>query len=209
MSDRTFEEFVRRSTRQVADVRRPLVSAMNRKKKEDSVLRKEGNVYVLDSFVIGPSGAAAPTKWKPMERKRAKEASHVRLQQPNFLTAGGVSVEHRSKQTETVRPQFGERCEKQSECDSVLGAKSDENDVELNGETDDEDTDDGEIGFDDGSAQVRNVRDPGQPTVNEHQEHMTTHRPHRSWCTFCVMGRSVNSPHRRSDEEQVSCAGHP
>ena len=29
-------------------------------------------------------------------------------------------------------------------------------DVELNGETDDEDMEDGETGFDDGSAQVRN-----------------------------------------------------
>ena len=45
------------------------------------------------------------------------------------------------------------------------------------------------MGFDDGSAQVRNIRDPGQPTAKEHQEHMTTHRPYRSWCKFCVMGR--------------------
>ena len=29
------------------------------------------------------------------------------------------------------------------------------------------------MGFDDRSAQVRNIRDPGQPTVKEHQEHMT------------------------------------
>ena len=45
---------------------------------------------------------------------------------------------------------------------------------------DGEDVEDGEMGFDDGSAQVRNIRDPGQPTAHEHQEHMTTHRPHRS-----------------------------
>ena len=43
---------------------------------------------------------------------------------------------------------------------------------------------DGETGLDDGRAQVRNIRDPGQPTANEHKEH--------------VMGRGVNSPHRRS-----------
>ena len=55
------------------------------------------------------------------------------------------------------------------------------------------------MGFDDGSAQVRNIRDPGQPTAKEHQEHMTTHRPFRSWCKFCVMERGVNAPHRRSD----------
>ena len=68
-----------------------------------------------------------------------------------------------------------ERSEKQPECDSALGAKSDENDVELYGETDDEDMEDEETGFNDGSAQVRNIRDPGQSTVKEHQEHMTTH----------------------------------
>ena len=89
-------------------------------------------------------------------------------------------MEDRSKRAETVRPPCGERCEKQPECDSALGAKSDENDLELNGETDDEDMEDEETGFDDGSVQVRNIRDPGQPTVNEHKEHVTTHRPHRS-----------------------------
>ena len=57
------------------------------------------------------------------------------------------------------------------------------------------------MGFDDGSAQVRNFRDPGQPTVKEHQEHMTTHQPYRSWCKFCVMGRGVNATHRRSDAQ--------
>ena len=48
---------------------------------------------------------------------------------------------------------------------------------------------------------MRNRRDPGQPTAHEHQEHMTTHRPYRSWCKFCVMGRGVNSPHKRSDAQ--------
>ena len=154
MSVRNPEGFVRKSTWQVADVRRPLVSAshiiqagsdlfigkdeayiMNRKKKkeEKSMLRKEGDVYVR--------------------------------------------------------------------CDSVLSATNDENDVELNGETDDEEMEDGEMGFDDGSVQERNIRDPGQPTAKELQEHMTTHRPHRSWCKFCVMGRGVNSPHRKSDAQ--------
>ena len=70
MSVRTPEGFVRKSMWQVADVRRLLVSAshimqagndlfigkdeayiMNRKKKEKSMLRKEGNVYVLGLFV--------------------------------------------------------------------------------------------------------------------------------------------------------------
>ena len=63
-----------------------------------------------------------------------------------------------------------------SSANRALTAKSNGNDIELNGETNDEDMEDGETGFDDGSAQVRNIRDQGQPTAYEHQEHMTTHR---------------------------------
>ena len=46
-------------------------------------------------------------------------------------------------------------------------------DVELNGETDDEDVDNGETGFDDG----RNIRDPGQANEKRTQrahEHTST-----------------------------------
>ena len=75
------------------------------------------------------------------------------------------------------------------------------NDNELNVQEDNEAMEDGETGYDDGSVQVRNIRDPGQPTVKAHQEHMTTHRPHSSWCQFCVVGRCVNSPHRSSDAQ--------
>ena len=39
---------------------------MNRKEKEKSMLRKEGNVYVLDLFVRVPS-MAAPIVFTPME----------------------------------------------------------------------------------------------------------------------------------------------
>ena len=102
-------------------------------------------------------------------------------------------MEDRSKRTGAVRPQLDERCGKQRECDSVLNATNDENGDELNGETDDEDMEDGETGLD--------IRDPGQPTVMEHQEHMTTHRPYRSWCKFCKMGRGVSAPHRRSNAQ--------
>ena len=110
-------------------------------------------------------------------------------------------MEDSSKRTETVRPQLSERCERRRECDSALSATEDENDVELNGETDDEEKEDGETEFDDGTAWVRIFRDPSQPTVKEYQEHMTTHRPYRSWCKFCVMGRGVNAPHRTSDAQ--------
>ena len=115
--------------------------------------------------------------------------------------AGGVSVEDRSKRTESVRPQQDEHCESQFVCDSALNAKSVGDDIEFNGETDDGDMEDGETGFDDGSAQVSNIRDPGQPTASEHTEHVTTYRRYRSWCKFCVMERGVKSPHRKSDAE--------
>ena len=78
---------------------------------------------------------------------------------------------------------------------------NDENRDELNGETDDEDVEDGEMGFDDETAQVRSIRDPGQPTANEHQEHMTTHRPYRSWCRLCEIGRGVSAPHKISNAQ--------
>ena len=82
-----------------------------------------------------------------------------------------------------------------------LSAKSEMNDIELIGETDDEYMEDGETGFDDGSAPVRNLCDPEQPAESERRQHMNTHRPYRSWCKFCLMGRGVNSPHTRSDAQ--------
>ena len=86
MSVRTPEGYVRKSTWQVADVRRPLVSAshviqvgndlffgkdeayiMNRKKKEMSMLSKYGNVCVLDLFVRVPPSVTVPVTYTPME----------------------------------------------------------------------------------------------------------------------------------------------
>ena len=58
--------------------------------------------------------------------------------------AGEVSVEDRSKRTEYVKPQFGERGEGLRECDFESSVKNDGNDVEVNGETDDEVMEDGE-----------------------------------------------------------------
>ena len=103
------------------------------------MLRKEGNVYVLDLFVRVPPSATAPIVYTPMEVdainqvsrwKGAEEGSHARLQQTNFLTEGGVSVDDRPKRTETVRPQFGECCGKQREIGGALSATSDERDIE-------------------------------------------------------------------------------
>ena len=62
--------------------------------------------------------------------------------------------------------------------------KSDGNEIELKGETGDEDM----------YAE--------QPTANEYKEHMTTHQPYRSWCEFSVMVCGVNSPHWRSDAQE-------
>ena len=90
-------------------------------------------------------------------------------------------MEDRSKRAETVRPQLYDHCKGHFVCDS---AKSDGNDIKLNGETDDEDMEDGETGFDDGKAQVRNIRDAGQPTASEHKEHMTTHQPYQHGSSF-------------------------
>ena len=48
-------------------IRKNEACTMNRKKKEKSVPRKEGNVYVLDLFVRVPPSVTAPIKYKPME----------------------------------------------------------------------------------------------------------------------------------------------
>ena len=65
---------------------------MNRKK-EKSVLSKEGNVYVLDLFVKVPSGATAPIKHTPMEvdavqsscRREESKGSELHLTAANQL----------------------------------------------------------------------------------------------------------------------------
>ena len=46
---------------------------MNRRRKEKSVLRKEGHVYVLDLFLKVPPSAVAPSKYKPMEVADGRE----------------------------------------------------------------------------------------------------------------------------------------
>ena len=102
-------------------------------------------------------------------------------------------MEDRCKRAETLRPPHDEHCECQFVSDRESSAKSEMNDVEFNGETDDEDMEDGETRFDDGSAPVRNIRDPGQPTESERRDCTNTHRPYRSRCKFWVIGSGVNS----------------
>ena len=112
MSVRTPEGFARKGTWQVADVRRPLVSAsyiiqpgndlfiekdeayiMNRKKKEKSMLRKEGNVCVLELFVRVTLSVTASVTYTLMELDainqvadgRERGRRRARLQQLNFF----------------------------------------------------------------------------------------------------------------------------
>ena len=98
MSVRTPGGFAHKSTWQVADVGRPLVSAshiiqagsdlfiwkneayiMNRKK-DKSMRTKESNVYVLDLFVKVPSVATTTIKYKPMEVDAINQVAHGRDQ---------------------------------------------------------------------------------------------------------------------------------
>ena len=70
---------------------------MTRKKKEKSVLRKEGNVYVLDLFVKVPSGATAPFKYKPMEVDATNQTADGREQRKQVTVYSLVIRETRHK----------------------------------------------------------------------------------------------------------------
>ena len=47
------------------------------------------------------------------------------------------------------------------------------------------------------AQQQRLVRDPGQPSQAEVDEHNVTHIPYRPWCEWCVRGKAKRSPSRR------------
>ena len=114
---------------------------MNRRKMENSLLRKEENVYVVDLFVKVPPSAITPSKYKPMEVDAIKSQMEKSNGDESRSTATAQLFDDRRSErgrqvrTEYVRPQFDECCERQRECDSVLSATSDKNDAELNGET--------------------------------------------------------------------------
>ena len=42
---------------------------------------------------------------------------------------------------------------------------------------------------------VPRLRDPGEPTQQELDDHVKTHVPFRGWCPHCVRGRAKNAPH--------------
>ena len=117
------------STWQVAEVRKPLVSASHIIQAGSDLVIGKNEAYIMNRKKSAQKGRQRVRAWFVREgaircsranqvqshgswrnqsscrAKGAKEASYIRLQQTNFLTAGWVSVEDRSKRTETVRPQ--------------------------------------------------------------------------------------------------------
>ena len=60
-----------------------------------------------------------------------------------------------------------------------------------------EEVEDGQVHVDDGEEEARApraVRDPGQPTQEEREEHDLTHIPYRPWCEHCVRGKAKRKP---------------
>ena len=51
------------------------------------------------------------------------------------------------------------------------------------------------------SESLPKLRDPGQPSKEEVEEHNLSHLPHRSWCEICVKARAKEGPHRRISDE--------
>ena len=51
---------------------------------------------------------------------------------------------------------------------------------------------------------IKIIKDPGQPTQAQIDEHDLTHCPFRAWCSHCARGQAPEDPHRRNkdgDEE--------
>ena len=46
----------------------------------------------------------------------------------------------------------------------------------------------------------RVLKDPGQPSQKDIDDHAATHLPFRSWCSECVRGRKNNPAHRRASD---------
>ena len=44
---------------------------------------------------------------------------------------------------------------------------------------------------------ARGIRDPGQPSQADKDEHELTHCPFRAWCAACVRGQAKDDPHRK------------
>ena len=57
------------------------------------------------------------------------------------------------------------------------------------------------------SIGARPIRCPTAPADCDRERHALTHVPFRSWCQYCVLGRSRSTPHRRVANTVVDPAG--
>ena len=53
-----------------------------------------------------------------------------------------------------------------------------------------------------GAVKPRYSRPISRPSREEVDSHMITHIPYRSWCPYCVRGKSKASAHRRADKQE-------
>ena len=54
---------------------------------------------------------------------------------------------------------------------------------------------------------ARGIRQPGQPSRKEIEEHNLTHAEYRDWCEVCVSGRGRRDQHRKATEEAETDVG--
>ena len=48
---------------------------------------------------------------------------------------------------------------------------------------------------------LKHATDVTSPSADQVERHRVSHRPYRSWCKQCVMGRGVGRPHATSSKE--------
>ena len=51
-------------------------------------------------------------------------------------------------------------------------------------------------------AKAKTLKTPAAPSSVEREAHESTHMPYRSWCSHCVAGRGVASPHTKQTGER-------
>ena len=93
-----------------------------------------------------------------------------------------------------------------------MGKEEDEDDVAgIFGDFDDENKDDQvevePIEADAGATQARGIRQPGQPSRKDIDEHNLTHAEFRDWCEECVRGKGRRDQHRRAIEKEETDSG--
>ena len=54
---------------------------------------------------------------------------------------------------------------------------------------------------------MKSMRDPGNPTLEELEEHRTSHLPYRSWCRWCVLGRGRGRRHVAASASEIPIIG--